>query len=84
MPQPLTSGSLPPIGEPPAHAPRQRTQEEQAALEKELQELHDSLGVKRGEALKEALRPEFVVPSPPLQMASHPPPAAPSDTQRPS
>ena len=41
-----------------------------AALDAELQALHDSLGVKRGEALKGiGTKPDLVVPTPDLQMA---------------
>ena len=60
-------GPLPPIdaAPQPAAAPPKRSAEEQAAIEASLDEVHELLGVKRGEALKEAMKPELVVPSMP-------------------
>ena len=64
--------------------PYKRTAEEQAAIDRELDELHEALSSKRGEALKEAMRPELVVPTPQLQAAVAPaetilsPPVAPT------
>eukprot|EP00966_Prymnesium_polylepis_P025839 595571-Prymnesium_polylepis.1 len=60
-------GPLPPIDAPPTPTPTapKRSAEEQAALEAELNEMHELLGVKRGEALKEAMKPELVVPNMP-------------------
>ena len=60
-------GPLPPIGashEAPPVMPT-RSAEEQAALEVELDAMHELLGVKRGKALKEAMKPQLVVPSMP-------------------
>ena len=63
-------GPLPPIGASSfgaaaAPAVPKRSAEEQAALDAELDEMHELLGVKRGEALKEAMKPQLVVPSMP-------------------
>ena len=65
-------GPLPPIDGPSDPAPTQpaaRSAAEQAELENELDAAHEALGVKRGQALKEAMKPEFVVPTPPLRVA---------------
>ena len=65
-------GPLPPInaGPPPMPVmPPPRPPEEQAALEKELDEMHELLGVKRGHALQEAMKPNLEVPMP-FQMAT--------------
>ena len=57
--------SLPPIdAAAPQPPPAARTAEEAAALDAELQQLHDQLGVKRGAALSEALKPELSTPMP--------------------
>ena len=77
--------SLPPIDAtaPPPPGAR-RSAEEAAALDAELQELHEALGVQRGAALSEALKPEFVAPLPAglheiAQRATAPPAAAPAE-----
>ena len=70
-------GPLPPIDAPPPAFPMgaktagacSRSADEQAALEAELDELHAQLGVQRGHALQEAMKPSLIVPSMPLQMA---------------
>mmetsp|Transcript_9633 Transcript_9633/g.13744 ORF Transcript_9633/g.13744 Transcript_9633/m.13744 type:complete len:190 (+) Transcript_9633:3-572(+) len=55
--------SLPPIDtEPPALQPRLRDEAEQHAIEAELDAVHEQLGVRRGHALQEAMRPELRVP----------------------
>ena len=57
--------SLPPIdAAAPPPPPVARTAEEAAALDAELQQLHDQLGVQRGAALSEALKPELITPMP--------------------
>ena len=65
--------------------PVARTAEEAAALDAELQQLHDQLGVQRGAALSEALKPELITPMPEglrevaqkaAAPAADPPPAA--------
>ena len=56
--------SLPPIDAAPPPPPVARTAEEAAALDAELQQLHDQLGVQRGAALSEALKPELITPMP--------------------
>ena len=57
--------SLPPIdAAAPQPPPAARTAEEAAALDAELQQLHDQLGVQRGAALSEALKPELITPMP--------------------
>ena len=48
----------------PQPPPAARTAEEAAALDAELQQLHDQLGVQRGAALSEALKPELITPMP--------------------
>lgn len=55
---------LPPIDAAPAPAPRARPPAEAAALDAELDALHADLGVKRGAALQEALKPKLEVPMP--------------------
>ena len=79
-------GPLPPIDAPPASTPSKglppaRTAEEQAALDAELDEMHVLLGVKRGEALKESMRPELVVPNMPTRDFAVPAPAIVGDEQ---
>ena len=78
--------SLPPIdATAPPPPPVARTAEEAAALDAELQQLHDQLGVQRGAALSEALKPELITPMPDglrevaqkaAAPAADPPPAA--------
>lgn len=53
-------GKLPPIDAAPPLQARERPAAEQEALDAELDALHASLGVRRGHALQEALRPERV------------------------
>ena len=67
-------GALPPIDAAPVQPERVatapvRSPAEQAELEKELDELHEALGVKRGQALQEAMKPELTVPMPPMQLS---------------
>ena len=69
-------GPLPPITvsmdvKPEAAAPS-RSAEQQADLDFELDALHQSLGVKRGDALKEALKPKLECPMPPIELATPP------------
>ena len=69
-------GPLPPISvsmdvKPEAAAPS-RSAEQQADLDFELDALHRSLGVKRGDALKEALKPKLECPMPPIELATPP------------
>ena len=83
-------GPLPPIDAvpPPPHlaaagaggSKAARSAEEQAALEAELDALHEQLGVRRGHALEEAMKPKLEVPMPqPLAMAV---PGVPSDAPK--
>eukprot|EP00966_Prymnesium_polylepis_P167626 3874821-Prymnesium_polylepis.2 len=79
-------GPLPPIDAPASTPPKAalpptRSAEEQAALEAELDEMHELLGVKRGDALKESMRPELVVPSMPTPDFAVPAPAIVGDEQ---
>lgn len=69
------SCSLPPIDSTPTPPPAacQRDPADAAALDAELEELHAALGVKRGHALQEALKPQLIVPTPPLQPATRQP-----------
>jgi len=76
-------GPLPPIDavQPPVPPPPQaRSAEEQAAIEAEIDELHEALGVKRGHALSEAMKPPLTVPMPPVQMAVPEPREPPAPT----
>ena len=69
-------GPLPPItvsmDEKPEAAAPSRSAEQQADLDFELDALHRSLGVKRGDALKEALKPKLECPMPPIELATPP------------
>ena len=58
-------GPLPPIDATPANPPlRERPMAERVDLEREMEELHEALGVKRGAALAEAMKPQLTVPMP--------------------
>ena len=63
--------SLPPIDAVtlPAAPLRTLSQDEQAALDSEMDALHQQLGVKRGHALEEAMKPKLDVPMPPVEFA---------------
>ena len=81
--------SLPPIdAAAPQPPPAARTAEEAAALDAELQQLHDQLGVKRGAALSEALKPELSTPMPEglreVAQKAAPPGAAPATDPTPA
>ena len=67
-------GPLPPIDAavvPPSSSGPSRTAAEQKELDEELDALHNALGVKRGAALAEAMKPELFVPLPEPQLAAH-------------
>lgn len=65
-------GKLPPIDVSMDQQPTrpQRTAEAQAALDDELDTIHKELGVQRGAALKEALKPKLECPMPAIQPAT--------------
>ena len=61
-------GPLPPIDAPTDTRPAvasERSAAEQAALDAELEEMHLLMGVRRGEALKEAIKPDLLIPDMP-------------------
>lgn len=62
-------GSLPPIDAVTLPSAPLKSRADQAALDSELDALHEQLGVKRGFALAEAMKPKFEVPMPPVQWA---------------
>jgi hypothetical protein len=68
-------GPLPPIDQvsPAAASAPKRTAEQEREIEAALDALHSDLGVARGKALHEAMKPDLIVPTMPLHLAIHDP-----------